>query len=684
MTKMKKIMVVFIILLFVFISYLYIGKDSDEVSNDNNYINIFELSDEFMDNYFNEMEKLNKEDKKENILIITSKENLDDYYGATKIVEGPNNQYFVQYKSEEDKNVALKKLKENTSISVDENIIYYPEEYNSWGVEAMGLDFGSNFVTTFQTTEEITVAIIDSGLDVNLFNSKYPGRLGGVYNALDPEETMSDVLGHGTHIAGTIAESTPSNVKIFPVKVGRDGGFSSTDIIQAFNYIVRNNLADVINLSFGSYFFNEAQYLAIESANEANMICVAAAGNDNVSSNHYPSGYDNTISVSAVDSSLNKAYFSNYGPSITFSAPGVSINSINGKKSGTSMATPHVVAATAILKSLNNNYTMTDVINIFKENAVDLGDPGWDKYYGYGFINFNEIPFCMENSVKCDINNVFEIKSYDDEITRFEIESANLTDYNFQNETNLMTFKIKFFYEYNSVEYSYIEYAADIDDLVIENYNPFSTEEQTITFNTHGLSVNYVLQQDENYVNNKAFLYETYLEDEIEKAKLTTYYHQQNDLVELKKVIIPKVFDGYEVGILGENLFSSSLSKTTEVIIPNTVYKIENKAFYDTKVNIIKKEKDNENFKKIYVYDYALISYEEVTVNGVRLFDNYESFEDYLNNGNESAVLYTVLNQSEAKAELQKLIDSNKASTYIWTFKKQSDGNYYYYSSNWE
>ena len=86
----------------------------------------------------------------------------------------------------------------------------------------------------------------------------------------------------------------------------------------------------------------------------------------------------------------------------------------------------------------------------------------------------------------------------------------------------------------------------------------------------------------------------------------------------------------------------------------------------------------------LYVYDYALISYEEVTVNGVRLFDNYESFEDYLNNGNESAVLYTVLNQSEAKAELQKLIDSNKASTYIWTFKKQSDGNYYYYSSNWE
>lgn len=90
---------------------------------------------------------------------------------------------------------------------------------------------------------------------------------------------------------------------------------------------------------------------AIKAANEANNICVVATGNDNTSS---------------------KAYFSNFGSTITFSTPGDSIRSINCVMSGTSMAAPYAASAVAILKSYNKNLTLENIIELLKRYAVDL------------------------------------------------------------------------------------------------------------------------------------------------------------------------------------------------------------------------------------------------------------------------------------------------------------------------
>ena len=70
------------------------GKEEDDL------INISELSEEFMDNYFAEVAELNKEDNKDNILIITSTDGIENNYGATRVVEAPNHQYFLQYENE--------------------------------------------------------------------------------------------------------------------------------------------------------------------------------------------------------------------------------------------------------------------------------------------------------------------------------------------------------------------------------------------------------------------------------------------------------------------------------------------------------------------------------------------------------------------------------------------------------
>ena len=102
---------------------------------------------------------------------------------------------------------------------------------------------------------------------------------------------------------------------------------------------------------------------------------------------------------------------------------------------------------------------------------------------------------------------------------------------------------------------------------------------------------------------------------------------------------------------------------------------------------ILKTYKAELNNDYLYVYDYALInyinsSYDEGTIS--LLFDSYEAFEKYDSIKSPDTAIAEATSESEAQSKLEELINSGKANTYIWTFKKQSDGKYYYYSSKWQ
>ena len=443
---LKRLIILIIICLLVFVCYCFNNKETiqpekqniiaetqPEISTDiePNYIedeqytaetfvkeheviNIAECSDDFMQKYFQELGELNQKisyedeetqkEMKSNMLIVTSKEDNIDSYGATQTIKAPNNQYVLVYENKEKMENAKTELNSDKRIlDVDNNNMYYIQStYNSWGVEKSGLNVATDIANT-KTLEDVTVAIIDTGCDIDLFESNYSNKLKGTYDVFGNTE-FTDEVGHGTHIAGTIAESTPSNVKIYPIKVSKSRSIYDSDIILAINYVVYNDIADVINMSFGGYHKNESMYAAIEAANSENIICVAAAGNDNVSIYCYPACYDNTMSISACTKTLAKASFSNYNNCVTFAAPGQSILSINGTLSGTSMATPHAVAAVAIYKSYNKNYTLENIIDGLATYCTDLGETGKDEYFGYGFINLSNIVYCS-----CDCNNCSEI-----------------------------------------------------------------------------------------------------------------------------------------------------------------------------------------------------------------------------------------------------------------------------------
>lgn len=568
------------IFLFVFITSIFIYK---YYSSKDDYININSLSEEFINTYLDNNQKITDESK-ENILIVTTKEKDLEKYGASNIIEAPNNQYYLQYENRYNKEKALNKLK-NDNVIVSENIVHTIDEdtvlvtsYNSWGVEAMGMDTLKEKLAN-KELNNVVVAIIDTGLNVDLFNENYPNRLAGMYSIVASGKAMADEEGHGTHIAGTIAESTPDNVKIFPVKVSTTKYIYETDVVAAINYVTHNKVANVMNMSFSAIAYSNNEYTAIEAARKNNIISVAAAGNDNVSRLEYPASFDNTISVASLTSTFEKSDFSNYGSSIMFSAPGTNIVSINGTMSGTSMATPHIVSAVSYLQAMNNNLSYEDIILLLRRYSDDLGDIGWDEIFGYGFVNFKEANVC--DGTDCDEFNVFKKSSRDNVnslVKSYEITPV-LTKYNYGTINNILNSKVTLTYDNDTkVEY----YLGNINNKTIEGYDPNNNEEQTVTINLKtsiGYEINEQIKVKHPDTYESVWEYNKINDTDIE---LTNF---KDDSVIIQDLYVTSKIDGYNVVAIADGTKSifynnwDSFKNVKNLYLPNTLTRLGNNAF---------------------------------------------------------------------------------------------------------
>lgn len=272
----------------------------------------------------------------------------------------------------------------------------------------------------------VIVAIIDTGVAYENYSTYYlapdlanTAFVAG-YDFVNNDTHPNDDQGHGTHVAGTIAQSTNNNVgvagvafqaQIMPVKVlNRFGSGTYADIADGVRWTADNG-AKVINLSLGGSATTTYLEEAVKYAYEKGVTIVAAAGNSSSSSPSYPAAYDNyVISVGAVRYDKNLAPYSNYGSSVDVVAPGgdttidqngdgygdgVLQQTFSGSRSnfgyyffqGTSMASPHVAGAAALLIS-NGNATTPDQVRAALEGTTeDLGTSGRDNTFGWGLIN---------------------------------------------------------------------------------------------------------------------------------------------------------------------------------------------------------------------------------------------------------------------------------------------------------
>ncbi len=266
-------------------------------------------------------------------------------------------------------------------------------------------------------TQDVVVAIIDTGIDythpdlmgnlwvnpgeiaANGIDDDGNGYIDDVYgiNAAAHSGNPYDDNGHGTHVAGTIGASGNDgfgvvgvnwNVRIMPLKfLTASGSGTLSGAMEAIDYMVamKNRGVNIrlSNNSWGGGGYSQALNNAIARARDAGILFIAAAGNesnDNDAHASYPAGYDlsNVVSVAAVDQNFNLAYFSNFGAqTVDIAAPGVSIlSTVPGggfaKLSGTSMATPHVTGALALLLASEPGITNEAAVARLYDAAVPV------------------------------------------------------------------------------------------------------------------------------------------------------------------------------------------------------------------------------------------------------------------------------------------------------------------------
>lgn len=236
---------------------------------------------------------------------------------------------------------------------------------------------------------------------------------GADYNNLVADNNPSPTAGnnaHGTHVAGIASASTDNAVgvagtgfkcRLLPIKTAADndtrGAGGTGYILTGYEGIAYAAFmgADVMNCSWGGSGGSQTEQEVINYATQLGTLVVAAAGNGGSSALHYPSAYDNVISVAATNNSDVKASFSNYGTTIDVSAPGVSIlstifpSSYTNGYSGTSMSSPYVAGTAALVKTANPSFTPVQVgekVRVTSDN-IDGVNPGFVGQLGKGRIN---------------------------------------------------------------------------------------------------------------------------------------------------------------------------------------------------------------------------------------------------------------------------------------------------------
>ncbi|MCS6814529.1 MAG: S8 family peptidase [Cyanobacteria bacterium] len=256
----------------------------------------------------------------------------------------------------------------------------------------------------------VTVAVIDTGISPvpDLAKTKFVEGYDFVHDR--PEAT--DDYGHGTHVAGTIAQSTNNNygvagiayeASLMPLKVLDESGTGTiADIAEAIRFAADNG-AQVINMSLGGGGESALMQEAINYAHSKGVVIVAAAGNANTNNASYPARYPHVIGVSALNAAGEKASYSNYGAGVDISAPGGSTdsgeaggilqntidpetgNAIFAAFQGTSMAAPHVAGVAALVKAAGVS-DPDQVTQVLTQSARKVADDGLN-YYGAGQLD---------------------------------------------------------------------------------------------------------------------------------------------------------------------------------------------------------------------------------------------------------------------------------------------------------
>lgn len=287
----------------------------------------------------------------------SSLEDLVDQLGAT-IVGAHTSLGIVQLQLPPDTDVQMiaKTVTSHPDIKNAEPDYAYPLEAGS--PIPMNREAIAPSSVQISSAEGTTIAVMDSGLQTNYEDSPF---VQGAYDAVSPDSTMNDTLGHGTQMALVAAgvvtplgvgEENGTASPVLAVRTFDDTGFTTNyTLLRGIDYAIRQE-ARVLSLSWGSENSNFMLESAIQYAADNGLILVAAAGNTPTGKPVYPAAYENVIAVGAVAPDGKPWKNSNYGEFVDIQAPGFSYMPVGyqgdaGLYAGTSIATAYIAHSIA-------------------------------------------------------------------------------------------------------------------------------------------------------------------------------------------------------------------------------------------------------------------------------------------------------------------------------------------------
>lgn len=343
--------------------------------------------------------------------LIVPSDNVKNDYGAEESICALG-YTILQYASED----AAATAKENLVVdgyNAQYDSVLSCEDVNStsststrWGNDRIESQETLNAIkASGKELSDITVGVVDTGIDHT--HPELADRVvktGLNFSSTGQANGSMDDQGHGTMVAGIIAQNTTDNVKIKPYKVlGSNGKCSTTQIIAVVNHILSEKDApDVINLSLGGEInkadpFLDTQNELIQSLVAKGITVVVSAGNDSTDAGNYsPANISNVITVAASNSSNARSSYSNFGTVIDIAAPGDNIftytmgGGYTSSYSGTSFASPFVAAAAATVLMLDDSLTPTQVETKIKDAAFPIvNNTSTVEWCGAGILNYS-------------------------------------------------------------------------------------------------------------------------------------------------------------------------------------------------------------------------------------------------------------------------------------------------------
>ncbi|MGF9891315.1 S8 family peptidase [Priestia megaterium] len=253
--------------------------------------------------------------------------------------------------------------------------------------------FRNNDIYSTYRGKGVKIGVLDTGIDFNHDDLDVKGGTAPV----DKNEGTNymDFVGHGTFVAGIIASKKTGiapDAEVYAIKSISDSGDGSwSNIIRGIEWAINNNM-DILNMSVGTTEYSRGLEEAINKAYKKGIFIVAPAGNngyDNNSNVTYPAKFKHVFAVGSINISGERSEFSSVGNEIDTMAPGEEIYSTSldnsyDYNSGTSMSSPYVAGAVALIKSANPNLTNDEISYIFVNNSVKYGR---HFEYGNGILN---------------------------------------------------------------------------------------------------------------------------------------------------------------------------------------------------------------------------------------------------------------------------------------------------------